>query len=36
VSALAFSRDGTRFAYGRWDATIVVATNPVSTTNEHK
>ncbi len=28
VSSLAFSADGSRFAYGRMDATVVVATNP--------
>lgn len=28
VSSLAFSADGSRFAYGRMDAVVVVATNP--------
>lgn len=28
VSSLAFSADGSRFAYGRMDATVVIATNP--------
>src|SRR2546425_10285549 len=29
VSSLAFSSDGSRFAYGRIDAVVAVATNPV-------
>jgi WD40 repeat protein len=30
VTALAFSPDATRFAYGRMDAVVAVATNPLS------
>lgn len=30
VSSLTFSPDGTRFAYGRMDATMAVATNPLA------
>ena len=32
VSSLAFSRDGGRFAYGRSDAVVAVATNPFAST----
>lgn len=32
VSSLAFSADGSRFAYGRMDALVVVATNPTEPT----
>lgn len=30
VSSLAFSADGSQFAYGRWDALVAVATNPLN------
>ena len=30
VRSLAFSADGSRFAYGRWDALVAVATNPLN------
>ncbi len=30
VRSLAFSSDGSHFAYGRWDALVAVATNPVA------
>ena len=33
VSSLAFSADGTRFAYGRMDAVVAVATNPFAANN---
>ncbi len=30
VRSLAFSADGDKFAYGRWDALVAVATNPLN------
>ena len=35
VSSLAFSADGTRFAYGRIDAVVAVATNPLIAKASH-
>jgi WD40 repeat protein len=35
VSSLAFSADGTRFAYGRIDAVVAVATNPLTAKASH-
>jgi WD40 repeat protein len=35
ISSLAFSADGTRFAYGRMDAVVAVATNPLTASASH-
>ena len=35
VTSLAFSADATRFAYGRMDAVVAVATNPFPSTGSH-
>jgi WD40 repeat protein len=35
VTSLAFSADGTRFAYGRIDAVVAVATNPLTAKASH-